>query len=272
MALVESQVVHRHIVEPVVARGQPIIDHAALACGREPGGCSEESTPCHFRQLVRIRRALLNGLECWRDPVLPDRPFFISRTCHFGEERKRKVLDMRPDSLVREQAAEFLRVPNKISVSEIGEHLPDLGAAEQVLFRPLEERHQRFRLPEEHSGKAVVEETLVAKSVAAPVEGDHALRRQLIYVIGRESVQRLSMYRKLLSSSHLVAEGLHHLHPMIRRGCDSFLDRLPLLLPIPVKELRRCPEGMCARRVEAGFEKEGQVLRDPQKFKLTFPE
>ena len=170
---------------------------------------------------------------------------------------------MRPNSLIREQGAKLLSIAGAVCVPEIGQHLPDLGAAEQMLLRALEERRQRFLPPDEHAGEAVVEEALVAESVAAPVEGEYALRGQLVHVCRLESVQRFLGNRKLLCNRHLVTEGLHHLHPLIRR-CDSCCDRPPLLVPVLLKYFRR--------RVEAGFEKEGQVLRKPQEFQLAIPE
>ena len=49
---------------------------------------------------------------------------------------------MRADSVVGEQGVKFLRVPVGVSFTEIGQHLPHLGAAEQMLIRSPEEGHQ----------------------------------------------------------------------------------------------------------------------------------
>ena len=87
-----------------------------------------------------------------------------------------------------------------------------------------------------------------------------------------KSVQGLAGHRKLLRGGHLVAEGFNHPHPLIRRGRGSFLDRPPFLGPVPVEELRCSAEGGRLRRIEAGFEEKGQVLREPQERQLAFPE
>ena len=68
--------------------------------------------------------------------LFPDRPFVLGGVRDFGEKRKRKLLDMRADAFVREQAGKLPHVPVAVSVTEIGQYLSDLSAPEQMLLRP----------------------------------------------------------------------------------------------------------------------------------------
>ena len=103
--------------------------------------CPRDS-PSERRQLVRVRCSFLDGLERRRGPPFPDRPLLLRGVRDLGEKRERKLLDLRPDPFVREQAGNFPHVAISAVVTEISQHLSDLGAPEQMLLRLPEERDQ----------------------------------------------------------------------------------------------------------------------------------
>ena len=122
------QVVDRHVGDPVVVRVEPALDHLAFIGEREPRRRSEEAPPRERRQLVRIRRSCLDCRKLRLHPLVPDGPLFLRRTRHLRKEREREVLDVRPDSLVGEQATQLSCISGGIGVPEIGQHLADLRA------------------------------------------------------------------------------------------------------------------------------------------------
>jgi hypothetical protein len=73
-------------------------------------------------------------------------------------------------SRVREKRVKLGAVTLAVCITEIGEHLPDLSAAKEMLLGRDKKFRERLVFRDKSAGKAVVKETLVAESVTLAVE------------------------------------------------------------------------------------------------------
>ena len=112
----------------------------------------------------------------------------------------------------------------------------------------------------------------MTEPAAAPVEGDHARRGQVLQVRGGDLVQPLRRDGASRRGGHLFAEDPDDGHPLVRLRRGAGGDGAALCIPVPVEQGGRRGERRRARRIGSAFEQQVQVLGKPQDLQLAVSE
>src|SRR5688572_13593496 len=105
-----------------------------------------------------------------------------------GNKLDRKELQVRTNLVASEQMDDAFEVHREIVVTQKREHLPKLCSPEEVLHVSFEEMDKIASAVRLRARKAIVEERLVAETIAATVPRQYALRRHPFEKLRREAV------------------------------------------------------------------------------------
>src|ERR1035438_1513671 len=123
---------------------------------------------------------------------------------------------MRTNLVVAENLANASHVTSQVIIPKIHKNLPQLCAPKQLLFVRFKEGEKLGVAGGHAPSKTIIEETLVAESVASLIEGQNPFRNHCAKEHFGKSVKPSLRDRQFLPSTHFICQSLDQGHPLLR--------------------------------------------------------